>query len=290
MNFARQLIALSKLRIVGLLVFVAACGMWKAAGGLPSLPELLAILLGGALAAAGSNAINQGLDSDIDAAMVRTRNRPVPSKRFSRQAAILWGAGAVAAAIIIMGLLANWLSPFLTLGAATIYVVVYTLLMKRRSWNNIVIGGGGAAGALSPLIGATAVTGTIDALGIYMFGLVFFWTPPHFWALSLLIKDDYVAAQVPMLPVVTGESQTGVQIVLYIALLIALAWLPLVGGYAGPLYAIVATALGLEWLRRSWRLARGGGRPVALDSYKFSLFYLFGAFFVLALEAGLPWQ
>ena len=287
MALARPLIALAKLRIVGLLLFVAACGMWKAADGMPALPVLLAILIGGTLAAAGSNAINHALDSDIDAAMRRTRNRPVPSKRISRRVAILLGASAISVAVVIIGLLANWLSSLLTLGAATLYVVLYTMLMKRRSWNNIVIGG--AAGALPPLIGAAAVTGQVDVQGLYMFGLIFFWTPPHFWALSLLLKEEYAAARVPMLSVVTGERETGTQIVLYIVLLIVLAWLPLVGGYAGPFYAIVATILGLEWLRRSLGLLRNSSRQAVLGSYKFSLLYLASVFLALALETALPW-
>ena len=288
MDLARQLVALAKLRIVGLLVFVAACGMWKAADGPPALSTVTAVLIGGALAASGANAINQALDSDIDAAMRRTRHRPVASRRISQRAAMLLGAAAIGAAVAVMGLMANWLSAFLTLGAAATYVVVYTLLMKRRSWNNIVIGG--AAGALPPLIGAAAVTGVVDVVGLYLFGLVFFWTPPHFWALSLLLKEDYAAARVPMLPVVAGERQTGLQIVLYIVLLTTMAWLPLVGGYAGPTYAVAATLLGLEWLRRSWGLLHGSTRDTALSSYKFSLLYLSGVFLVLALETAFFWE
>ena len=286
-ELVRRLVALSKFRIVLLLVFVAACGIWKTAEGMPAAPLLLAVLLGGGLAAAGANAINHGLDSDIDATMRRTRNRPVPAQRISKRAALATGTGAVVIAVVGMGLAANWLSASLTLTAAAIYVFVYTVLMKRSSWNNIVIGG--AAGALPPLIGAAAVSGTVDVAGLYMFTMVFFWTPPHFWALSLLLKDDYAAAGVPMLPTVAGDQATGRQIVLYIFLLIALSWLPLVGGYADTFYAVVATVLGLEWLRRSWPLLTDASPSRILFSYRFSLQYLVGIFLALALEPQLPW-
>ena len=202
-KLARHIVVLSKPRVVALLVFVAACGMWKAAEGAPSLSVLLAVLLGGALAAAGCNAVNQGLDSDLDAAMRRTRTRPVPAAQVTQRAAILLGGAAVGAAVVAMGLAPNWLSALLTLAAAVIYVFIYTVIMKRRSWNNIVIGG--AAGALPPLIGAVAVSGEVDAVGLYMFVVVFFWTPPHFWALSLALKSDYAAARVPMLPIIAGD-------------------------------------------------------------------------------------
>ncbi len=285
-RLARHIVVLSKPRIVVSLVFVAACGMWKAAEGAPSLPVLLAVLLGGALAAAGCNAINQGLDSDIDAAMRRTRTRPVPAAQITQRTAVLLGAAAVGAAVVAMGLVANWPSALLTLAAAVIYVFIYTVIMKRRSWNNIVIGG--AAGALPPLIGAVAISGEVDAAGLYMFAVVFFWTPPHFWALSLALKGDYAAARVPMLPVIASDRTTGSQIILYIALLIALSWLPVAGGYAGLLYATTATVLGLEWLRRSLPLISDGSAPKALSSFKFSLLYLVGVFLILALEPALP--
>ena len=194
---ARHVIALSKLRIVALLVFTAACGMWKAAGGVPDGTALVAVVVGGALAAAGANAINQGLDSDIDALMLRTRGRVVPRSAVSRRAALAIGAVMILAAVIFMGLLANWLAASLTLAAAAVYVFVYTIALKRNSWNNIVIGG--AAGAFPPLIGAAAVSGSIDAVGLYMFAFVFFWTPPHFWTLSIMLREEYSAAGIPML-------------------------------------------------------------------------------------------
>ena len=287
MQLTRGLIALSKPRIVALLVFTAACGMWKAAEGTPELRVVLAVLLGGALAAAGANAINQGLESDIDAAMRRTRRRPVASRQLGRRLALVAGTVAIGVAVAVMGVVANWLSAALTLVAAAIYVFIYTLLMKRHSWNNIVIGG--AAGALPPLIGAAAVSGAVDAVGLYMFGLIFFWTPPHFWALSLLLKDDYATAGVPMLPTVAGEETTGRQILLYVALLLLLGWLPYVAGYAGPIFAGVATLLGLEWLRRAGSLLRNPSPRQIRRTYQFSLLYIAGVFVALAVEPLLPW-
>ena len=287
MQLARGFVALSKPRIVALLVFTAACGMWKAAEGMPEASVVLVVLLGGALAAAGANAVNQGLESDIDAAMRRTRGRPVASHRIDQRLALAAGTGAIVVAALVMGLVANWLSAGLTLGAAAIYVFIYTLLMKRRSWNNIVIGG--AAGALPPLIGTAAVTGIVDAPGLYMFGLVFFWTPPHFWALSLLLKDDYAAARIPMLPTVAGVEATSKQIVLYVALLIMLGWMPVVAGYAGVTFAVVATVLGAEWARRAWLLLKDPSLRRIRRTYTFSLLYIAGAFLALAVEPLLPW-
>ena len=151
-------------------------------------------------------------------------------------------------------------------------MLVYTVVLKRRSWNNIVIGG--AAGAFPPLIGAAAVLGQVDALGLYMFAFVFFWTPPHFWTLSLVLRDDYAAAKIPMLGAVASPRDTAVQIMLYILLLTALAWLPLAAGYGGLAFALAATLLGAYWLRASWPLRNGAGSKQALDAYKFSLVYL----------------
>ena len=169
-----------------------------------------------------------------------------------------------------------------------VYVFVYTLLLKRRSWNNIVIGG--AAGAFPPLIGAAAVTGSIDVVGVYMFALIFFWTPPHFWTLSMLLKDDYAAAGVPMLAAVAGHRDTAGQVLLYVVLLIALVWLPFVAGYGGITFALAGTLLGAWWLRLAYGLWSGDpDRGRARAAYMYSLAYLAGVFVVLAAEPHLPW-
>ena len=283
----RHLFQLAKPRIILLLVFIAAAGAWKAAAGQPDLTVLLAVVFAGALAAAGANVINQGLEPDIDARMRRTRDRAVASRRVGPAAAVIAGLALVAIAVVALAVTTNLLAALLTLAAAAVYVLVYTVLLKRRSWNNIVIGG--AAGAFPPLIGAAAVSGHVDALGLYMFAFVFFWTPPHFWTLSLVLRNDYAAAKIPMLGAVASSRDTAVQIMLYILLLTALAWLPLAAGYGGLTFALAATLLGAYWLFASWPLRNGAGTKQALDAYKFSLVYLALVFLVLAVEPMLPW-
>ena len=284
---AGHLFRLAKPRIVLLLVFTAAAGVWKAAAGRPDPIVLLAVVLAGAVAAAGANLINQGLEPDIDAKMRRTRTRAVASRQVSAAAAIAAGLVLVAIAVVALAVITNVLAALLTLAAAAVYVLVYTVVLKRRSWNNIVIGG--AAGAFPPLIGAAAVSGHVDALGLYMFTFVFFWTPPHFWTLSLLLRNDYGGAKIPMLGAVASPRDTSVQILLYILLLTALAWLPLVAGYGGLTFAVAGTLLGAHWLRASWPLRNGASSQQTLAAYKLSLVYLALIFLVLALEPLLPW-
>lgn len=284
---ARHLVTLSKPRVISLLVFTGVCGVYKAADGSPTVIELVAVIVAGTLSAAGANAINQGLDFDIDAVMSRTRTRPVPSNVVRPAFAVVGGGAFVAAAVALMLVLTNLTAAALMLAAALVYVFVYTVALKRRSWNNIVIGG--AAGAFPPLIGVAAVTGSVDALGVYMFAFVFFWTPPHFWTLSMLLRDDYAAARVPMLPTLTSLRATAWQVVLYIGLLIALAWLPLVAGYGGITFAVVVTLLSLQWIRKSRPLFGAPTHQEMLSAYKYSLLHLAGVFLVLAIEPVLPW-
>ncbi len=286
-GLARHLFVLAKPRIVLLLVFTAAAGVMKAAAGRPDLGTLLAVVLAGAAAAAGANIINQGLEADVDAAMRRTRGRPVAARRVSASTAIAAGLGLAAAAAAALALAANVLAAGLTLAAAAVYVFVYTLALKRRSWNNIVIGG--AAGAFPPLIGAAAVTGRVDALGVYMFTLIFFWTPPHFWTLSLLLRTDYAAVNIPMLGAIASPRDTGVQVVLYVLLVTALTWLPLAAGYGGLTFALVGTLLGALWLRAARPLLGGADPRQTLAAYKFSLLHLALLFLTLAVEPLLPW-
>ncbi len=283
----RHLFPLAKPRIVLLVVFIAAAGTWKAAGGQPDPATLLAVILAVAVAAAGSNLVNQGLEADIDAVMRRTRGRAVASRQVSALAVIAVGLILVGAAVVALAVAANLPAGLLTLAAAVTYVLVYTVVLKRRSWNNIVIGG--AAGAFPPLIGAAAVSGHIDALGLYMFAFVFFWTPPHFWTLSLLLREDYAAAKVPMLGAIASPRDTAIQIKLYILLLAALTWLPLAAGYGGLTFALAGTLLTGYWLRASWSLHGGASSSQTLAAYKFSLLYLALTFLILAIEPMLPW-
>ena len=287
MAFIRQVVALCKPRIVLLLVITGAAGAWKAAEGSPDALVLLTVIVAGALAAGGANAINQSLDADIDTVMRRTRVRPVPAQQMSAQSAALIGVALVAAATALMAAGANPLAAALTFAAAAVYVLVYTMLLKRRSWNNIVIGG--AAGAFPPLIGAAAVSGEITAVGLYMFAFIFFWTPPHFWTLSVLLKEDYAAANVPMLAAVAEQRDTARQVLLYVMLLAVMGWLPLAAGYGGLTFALMTTLLSAIWLRMSWPLLGSGSSRETLAAYKYSLLYLALVFVTLAAEPMLPW-
>ena len=286
-TLARHLFPLAKPRIVLLLVFTAAAGVWKAAAGQPDPAVLLAVVLAGAVAAAGSNLINQGLEADIDSVMRRTRTRPVASRQVGAVAAVATGLVLVAVAVAVLAVSTNLLAALLTLAASAVYVLVYTVVLKRRSWNNIVIGG--AAGAFPPLIGVAAVSGQVDALGLYMFAFVFFWTPPHFWTLSLLLRRNYAAARVPMLGAVASPRDTAVQVMLYVLFLTGLAWLPLAAGYGGLTFALAGTLLSAYWLRASWPLRNGASSRQTLSAYKFSLLYLALMFLILATEPMLPW-
>ena len=286
-SFLRQVVALCKPRIVLLLVVTGAAGAWKEAEASPDALVLLTVVVAGALAAGGANAINQSLDADIDTVMRRTRVRPVPARRMSARSAAIIGAVLVGAATALMALGANPLAAALTFAAAAVYVLVYTMLLKRRSWNNIVIGG--AAGAFPPMIGAAAVAGEVTPLGLYMFAFIFFWTPPHFWTLSMLLREDYAAANVPMLAAVAERRDTARQVLLYVLLLGAMAWLPLAAGYAGVTFAVVTTVLSAVWLRMTWRLFGGNAATETLTAYKYSLLYLALVFVTLAVEPMLPW-
>ena len=284
----RRVAALAKLRVVALLVLTGAAGAWREAEGIPDPLVLATVIVAGALAASGANAVNQGLDADIDSVMRRTRGRPVPAEEMSRRSALLAGAAMTLAATGLMAWGANALAAALTFAAAAVYVLVYTMLLKRRSWNNIVIGG--AAGAFPPLIGSAAVASDVTVAGVYMFAFVFFWTPPHFWTLSMLLREDYADANVPMLAAVASQRDTARQVLLYVALLTAMAWLPLAAGYGGWPFAVAATLLGLRWLQLSLPLlAESPSRAQMLAAYKFSLLYLAAAFVVFAAEAGLGW-
>lgn len=287
MRFARQIITLSKPRVIFLLVVTGAAGVWKASEGDPDIAILLAVIFGGTLASAGSNAINQAFDSDIDALMRRTRHRPVPSNDIGAFYASAVGMFFIILSILIMFQWTNLLASILMMVAAAVYVFVYTIVLKRRSWNNIVIGG--AAGAFPPLIGATAVSGEITAIGLYMFGFIFFWTPPHFWTLSILLKDDYADAKIPMLSVVASLRDTTVQIALYVMLLIVFSWLPVVAGYAGLTFAFSSSILGVFWLQKIRLMFKEPSSKNTLSTYKFSLLHLAVVFLVLALEPHLPW-
>ncbi len=269
---ARDFLALTKPKIISLLLVTAAGGMFLAAQGVPSLTQLAMVWLGGALASGGANAVNHFLDRDIDRDMRRTQGRPVAGERVAPHYALAFGIALNVAAFALLATLVNWLAAGLTLGASLFYVFVYTLWLKRTTPNNIVIGG--AAGAVPPMVGWAAVTGGLDLPAVYLFAIVFFWTPPHFWALSLLIQTDYERAGVPMLPVVASRRQTGLHILLYAIALVGLTLMFGLLPQVGWIYLAAAAALGAPFIGLAWRLWRRDARGRAKATYLYSLAYL----------------
>jgi protoheme IX farnesyltransferase len=245
-------------------------------------------LIGGTLAAGSANAINCYLDRDIDLLMARTRRRPLPAHEVDPERAVVFGLALGAIAFGVLAFFVNLLAAFLGLLAIAFYVVVYTMLLKRTSPQNIVIGG--AAGALPPVIGWAAVTGNVGVPALVLFALVFYWTPPHFWALSLRIRKDYAAAGVPMLPVVRGVPETTRQIGLYTILMVAISLVLFAVARMGPIYLLAALILGALFLRQAWQLWRRGSSEEestagAIRLYRYSISYLTLLFAAIAVDA-----
>jgi len=264
MSLARDYISLLKLRVVLMLDATAIGVMIPAAHGHPNVAAMVAVFAGGTFAAGGAHAINCWFDRDIDAEMNRTRRRPLPSGRIPAWHALAIGIVLNVLAFAVLWAGANLLAAVLALAGALFYVFVYTFWLKRSTPQNIVIGG--AAGAMPPLVGWAAATGRLDLTALALFGVVFFWTPPHFWALAQLLKNDYARARVPMLPVVAGDRTAKRQSIVYAALTVAVSLVPFFTGSAGPVYLAGAIVLGaglvgiavldLEargWTRRLWR-------------------------------------
>jgi protoheme IX farnesyltransferase len=271
---ARQVVAdyveLTKPKVQSLLLFTTVTTMLMA--GSPSIRLIVLTCLGGYLSAGGAGAVNHAYDRDIDARMARTADRPVPSGRVSARAALVFGFVLSALATIELAVWVNPLASALALCGFVGYTAVYTVWLKRRTPQNIVIGG--AAGAIPPLVGWAAVTGGLDGTALYLFAIVFFWTPPHFWALSLLMKDEYAKVGVPMLPVVRGEAETRRQILLYSVLLYAVTQLPFCAGGFGGIYLAGSLLLGALFMAGAYALYRRADRRSALRLYLFSLVYL----------------
>ncbi|MFL5871921.1 MAG: heme o synthase [Solirubrobacterales bacterium] len=277
----RDYLTLTKPKVQSLLLFTTVTTMYVA--GDPSLGLIFLTCLGGALSAGGAGAINHAVDRDIDRTMARTADRPVASGRVSARAATLFGLTLATASFLLLSLTVNPLAATLSLSGFVGYVGVYTLWLKRRTPQNIVIGG--AAGAVPPLVAWAAVTGGLDGMAFYMFAIVFFWTPPHFWALSLLMKDEYAKAGIPMLPVVRGEDETRRQILLYTVLLYAVTQLPFCAGGLGIVYLVPSILLGGAFIAFSIKLLRTADRKWALRTYLFSLAYLALLFLSMAIAA-----
>jgi protoheme IX farnesyltransferase len=289
----RAYVALTKPRIIELLLVTTVPAMVLATREVPGMPivdwALLTFwtLVCGTLAAGSANAINQYLERDIDPLMARTRRRPLPANAVTPERAVVFGIVLGAVSVALMAWTVNLVAAFLTLLAIGFYVVVYTVMLKRRTPSNIVIGG--AAGALPPVIGWAAVTGNVALPALLLFLIVFYWTPPHFWALALRIRGDYAAAGVPMLPVVRGIAETSRQIGLYTILLVALTVVFAVVARMGLIYAVAAVVFGALFLWRAWVLWRQGTAPEASTAqairlYRYSITYLTVLFAAVALD------
>ena len=269
--FAKDLVELTKPRIISLLLVTTIAPMFVA--GQPSWQLVLAVLVGGYLMAGGANAVNMYIDSDIDDRMARTRLRPIPSGRMQPREALAFGLLLATTATFLLATFANVIAAALALGGFYFYVLLYTRWLKRSTPQNIVIGG--AAGAFPPLVGWAAVTGSLDLMAVYLFLIVFYWTPPHFWALALNKQKDYGSAGVPMAPLIWGEKETKRQMLWYTVILIALTVLPWVMGALGLVYLVSALVLGAIFLEGVIRVLRAEDfvKP-AWHIYKFSLLYL----------------
>jgi protoheme IX farnesyltransferase len=286
-GLVRDLIALTKPRIISLLLVTTIAPMFITPAGLPSWRLILTVLVAGYLMAGGANAINMWFDRDIDTRMGRTRLRPIPAGRVAPAAALAFGIGLGAVAFFLFYRLVNPLSAWLALSGLLFYVLIYTMWLKRTTTQNIVIGG--AAGAFPPLVGWAAMTGRIDLAAIYLFAIIFYWTPPHFWALALIKQREYARAGVPMMPVVRGERRTKMEMLLYTLFLLPLTVMPSFFGALGLIYLVAASLLGLRLLWYCVQLLRETGvTPTAWRMYKYSLLYLFLLFLAMGVDRLIP--
>ncbi|MGA0274712.1 MAG: heme o synthase [Dehalococcoidia bacterium] len=281
MTMLNDYIALTKPRVMSLLLVAAVAGAFLGVAGTPSIEVLVAVLVGGALASGGAASLNMAYESELDQRMGRTKNRPVAEGRISARTAILFGVLLNAGSFLILALMTNVLAAVLAMVGTVLYFGLYTIILKRTTTQNIVIGG--AAGAVPPLVGYAAASGTLDLAAWYLFIIIFFWTPPHFWALAIMIKDDYARAEVPMLPVIRGIEHTSIQILLYTVILSALTIM----------FGVVSEALGVTYLVGSallcaafgwhaYALIKAPDKPAATRLYKYSLLFL-ALFFVLVM-------
>ncbi len=283
-TLAMDYVRLTKPRVISLLLVTSFCAMVVADRGMPDGWLVLWTLLGGYLSAGGANAINQYVDRDIDAMMRRTNGRPVVAGRMTPRHALGFGVTLGLVSFVGMGLLVNWLASALALAGLLLYVFLYTLWLKRTTIHNIVIGG--ASGAIPPLVGWAAVTGEVSLAAVLMFAIVFYWTPPHFWALALILRRDYTAAGVPMLPVVYGEEATRRQVLVWTLVLVGVTLLPVVTGDRGAIYGWSAGALGALFVAHGVALIRQGEQgPWARRTFTYSLLYLALLFLAMVIDA-----
>lgn len=281
----RDFFALTKPLIVGLLLITTLGGMAAGGRAWPAPGLAFWTLLGGALAAGGSGVINQYIDREIDRHMQRTARRPLAAGRVTPAETLAFGLALCLLSYYVMAGFVNLLAALLSLAGIVYYVIVYSVLLKRRTVQNIVIGGG--AGAIPPLVGWAAATGTLDWAALFLFLIIFLWTPPHFWALAIVRQKDYARAGVPMLPVVHGEKETRRQIWLYTLALVALSWVMRFLGMAGNFYFAAAVVLGIWLIYGAWRVWRKEGNKVAWQMYRWSSMYLFFLFLALMIDRAL---
>jgi protoheme IX farnesyltransferase len=275
-------LSLTKPRIISLLLITTIPTMILAAKGVPSLWLIFATVVGGSLAAGGANAINCYLDRDIDEIMHRTQGRPLPLGKIEPLSALVFALVLEVAAFGLLAVSSNLLAALLALSATAFYVFVYTMWLKRTTPHNIVIGG--AAGAVPPLVGWAAVRGDIGAPAIILFAIIFFWTPPHFWALSIKYKDDYARAHVPMLPVVATLESTKMQMFVYAVLLVPVSLALVLTGTVGWIYVGAALVLGAAFVRETWRLRSNGEAGAAMGVFRVSIYYLTFLFIAVAAD------
>ena len=288
-SVVKAYVALTKPRIIELLLVTTVPAMMLAARGLPSIALLAATLVGGTLAAGSANAMNCYYDRDIDAIMMRTKNRPLNQSLISPRSALVFGFALGGLSLVLLWSTTNALSAALAFVAIAFYVVVYTRLLKRRTSQNIVWGG--AAGCMPVLIGWTAVTGRLDWAPVVLFLIVFLWTPPHFWALAMQFKGDYAAARIPMLPVVATEEVVTVRILVYSWAMVATSLLLWPVARTGPLYALAAAVLGAVFLNEAYALRRRVRRGRSAQSgrlFHLSITYLSLLFLAVAAENLVP--
>jgi protoheme IX farnesyltransferase len=275
-------ISLTKPKVISLLLVTTLAAMFITEAGMPSLLLIFWTMVGGYLAAGGAGAINCAFDEDIDINMGRTSRRPVPSGRISSRNALIFGLALSALSVVVMLAFTTPLATLFSTLGIVYYALFYTRWLKRSTWQNIVIGGG--AGSLPPLVGWTAVTGSLSLPAVLLCVIIFYWTPPHFWALALVKQKDYARAGVPMLPVVAGEPETRWQILVYSAMMVALSLLLTPLGAMGVIYLILAALLGAIFLRWAWAVWRRGDQAAIWGLYKYSLLYLALLFVAMVVD------
>ena len=279
-------VKVTKPLIMSLLLVTALGGMVFAAEGWPDIRLVMAVLVGGALASGGASALNHAMEPELDRRMRRTGDRPVASERISVKSATLFGLALNGLSFAVLYWQANLLAAAIAMAGSVLYVGFYTYMLKQSTIHNIVVGGIG--GAVPPLVGWAAVSGTVELEGIFLLAIIFFWTPPHFWALALLIRDDYEAARVPMLPVIKGNDVTATWMFAYAILLIPLSCLLYFANSSlGFMYLGVAAMLGVGFVWYCWKLIKSNTRASAASVYKFSLLYLPVLFVVIMIDASL---